>query len=203
MKEQLKKLAKQILLYSLKIKEKENLLIEVIGKDGIPLAKEIMIEAQKLNVNTFFNIIDYSLLKSLLANANEDQIKLYAKHDLSRMKDMDAYVGISSKKCENEFLSIPLEKMQMYNKYYISKVHLEERLKKKWCILRYPNSFFAKKNNMTKEIPEKIKQKIKDKIILKRFAKPIEIANVILFLADNSSSYITGTTINVDGGIEM
>ncbi len=149
MKEQLKKLAKQILLYSLKIKEKENLLIEVIGKDGIPLAKEIMIEAQKLNVNTFFNIIDYSLLKSLLANANEDQIKLYAKHDLSRMKDMDAYVGISSKKCENEFLSIPLEKMQMYNKYYISKVHLEERLKKKWCILRYPNSFFAKKNKMT------------------------------------------------------
>ena len=57
--------------------------------------------------------------------------------------------------------------------------------------------------DMTKEIPEKIKQKIKDKIILKRFAKPIEIANVILFLADNSSSYITGTTINVDGGIEM
>lgn len=57
--------------------------------------------------------------------------------------------------------------------------------------------------DMTKEIPEKIKQKIKDKIILKRFAKAIEIANVILFLADNSSSYITGTIINVDGGIEM
>lgn len=149
MKDQLKKLAKQILFYSLKVKPNENLLIELIGEDGIPLAKEIIKEAHKIKVNTFFNIIDYSILKNTLIDGSKEQIESYAKHDLNRMKDMDAYVGISSKKCENEFLSIPLEKMQMYNKYYISKVHLEERLKKKWCILRYPNSFFAKKNKMT------------------------------------------------------
>lgn len=56
--------------------------------------------------------------------------------------------------------------------------------------------------DMVKEIPERITEKIKEKIILKRFAKPYEIANAILFLADESSSYITGTIINVDGGIE-
>ena len=54
--------------------------------------------------------------------------------------------------------------------------------------------------NMVKEIPEKIANIIKEKIILNRFAKPEEIANAIVFLADDCSSYITGTVLNVDGG---
>jgi 3-oxoacyl-[acyl-carrier protein] reductase len=36
--------------------------------------------------------------------------------------------------------------------------------------------------------------------LLKRFAQPLEIANVMLFLASDQSSFITGQTIIADGG---
>jgi len=47
---------------------------------------------------------------------------------------------------------------------------------------------------------EILNKKVKE-ISLKRIANPEEIANVILFLASNLSSYITGQVIKVDGGL--
>jgi NAD(P)-dependent dehydrogenase (short-subunit alcohol dehydrogenase family) len=38
---------------------------------------------------------------------------------------------------------------------------------------------------------------------LKRIAKPEEVAEVVLFLAGQKASFITGTAVNVDGGIGM
>jgi D-sorbitol dehydrogenase (acceptor) len=42
-----------------------------------------------------------------------------------------------------------------------------------------------------------------DKIPMKRTGKPEEIADAVLFLCSPSSDYITGQTLNVDGGFEM
>jgi len=52
--------------------------------------------------------------------------------------------------------------------------------------------------NSTKD--EYIK-KVTENLMLKRIADPKEIANVIMFLASDLSSYVTGQTIRVDGGM--
>ncbi len=52
---------------------------------------------------------------------------------------------------------------------------------------------------MTRKIPENIKTKIVEQIPMGRFAKPEEIADVVLFLCN--TGYITGTVIDVNGGM--
>ena len=41
---------------------------------------------------------------------------------------------------------------------------------------------------------------LEDKVPLKRFGTPEEIANVVVFLSSSKTSFINGTCINVDGG---
>jgi len=57
--------------------------------------------------------------------------------------------------------------------------------------------------DMLKVVPKNILEQIKSNIPLRRFGDPKEVANVCVFLASDEASYITGQTINVDGGSFM
>jgi glucose 1-dehydrogenase len=52
------------------------------------------------------------------------------------------------------------------------------------------------------EDPQKKKQE-EEKIPMKRIGRPEEIAKVAFFLTSNDASYITGTTVYVDGGLSQ
>lgn len=54
---------------------------------------------------------------------------------------------------------------------------------------------------MKENTPDKILNETVEKLSLKRIASAEEIANVALFLSSDLSSYITGQTIRVDGGM--
>ena len=145
-------LANRLLTYSVKIQKGENILIEIIGEEGVPLAKELIKEAEKLGARPYFNIINYEVLREFLKNVDEEQIKMYAKHDKARMEDMDAYIGIRATENDAELSGISKEVMELYNKYYTVPVHFEQRVKHtKWCILRYPNKSMAQKSKMSTE----------------------------------------------------
>lgn len=56
--------------------------------------------------------------------------------------------------------------------------------------------------DMNSSLSISFKKLEEEKILLNRFAEPIEIAKVITFLASDSSSYINNSVIRVDGGLK-
>lgn len=59
------------------------------------------------------------------------------------------------------------------------------------------------KTDMTDELQEDLKQKMLENIPAGRFGEPSDIAKAVVFLASDDSSYITGQTIHVNGGMWM
>jgi NAD(P)-dependent dehydrogenase (short-subunit alcohol dehydrogenase family) len=56
---------------------------------------------------------------------------------------------------------------------------------------------------MLAKIPEKVIDKVTGQIPVGRFGRPEEIGRVVLFLAADGSSYITGQVWGVNGGLDM
>ena len=56
---------------------------------------------------------------------------------------------------------------------------------------------------MTDTLPDKAKEELKRLIPMDRLGKPEDVAEAVLFLVSEASSYITGHVLNVNGGIYM
>lgn len=54
-------------------------------------------------------------------------------------------------------------------------------------------------SDMTDSLSDKVKAKVKEQILLKRFGTPDEVAHAAIFLAEND--YLTGQVLTVDGGL--
>ena len=57
--------------------------------------------------------------------------------------------------------------------------------------------------DMTNVLSDDLKAKIQERVPLKRFGMPEDIANMVGFLASDHANYITGQVFHVDGGLVM
>jgi len=57
--------------------------------------------------------------------------------------------------------------------------------------------------DMTNAMPEDMQQRVLKRIPMRKFGKPEDVANAIAFLVSDRANYITGTVLNVTGGLEL
>lgn len=57
--------------------------------------------------------------------------------------------------------------------------------------------------DMTSDLPEKASKKLLEQVPLGRPGQARDVAQAVVFLASDKASYITGQTLNVDGGMVM
>jgi aminopeptidase len=150
----IEKLAQNLVNYSVKLKPGEKLLIENIGAET-DLAKELIKQAYKAGGVPFLTVKNNELNRVLVSGCDQEQIKSMASYELSRMKEMQAYIGIRAGENVSEMGAVPSEKMKIYIEHFSKPVHSEQRVKHtKWCILRYPNHSMAQLANMATELFE-------------------------------------------------
>lgn len=139
----IQQLAATLINYSVGLKPGEKVLIEMTGTAN-GLAHALVREAYLCGGEPYLSLLNQPLLREWLKNASGNQIEAQAVWDRSRMKEMDAYIGLRAPDNVNEWADLPMEKLQIYKNHYVKPVHLEQRVAHtKWCVLRYPNASMA------------------------------------------------------------
>lgn len=134
------RLAEVLVNFSTEAKAGENLLVESVGTDALPLVEEVVRVAAAKGVNVFYNVHDQRVLRALLRNAKESQIAALTKHPLAQMKDMDCYIGVRGPSNVSELADVPQQALDWYNAHYQGPVQIRERVaNSRWVVLRYPN----------------------------------------------------------------
>lgn len=81
----------------------------------------------------------------------------------------------------------------------LTKSFARELGKRNICINAIAPGFIL--TEMTEQLPDKVKEEYIANIPLKRAGTPEDVAEVVRFLISPAASYITGTVINVSGGL--
>ncbi|MDR1019063.1 MAG: aminopeptidase [Lachnospiraceae bacterium] len=145
--ERIRKIAFQLVDYSLDIKEGEVVRIVANDFESKPLVKEILKELTKRKAVGIVEWIDHEVQALEQVNATDKGIELHAKWELERTKDMDAYLLIKGRSNDYETNIVPQEKAAkiMASKTEIQDIRVNHR---KWVLLNYPTNFFANKAKM-------------------------------------------------------
>lgn len=149
--ERVKKLAHGLINYSVKLKENENVLISLNGKDTLDLGRELIREAYRVKARPFVRILDENINNALIKGGNKEVFNMMRDEELSQMKKMDAYIAVRASENITNAINISSNQMSLYEKEYQEDVTNERVDNTKWVILRYPNGSMAQLAQMNTE----------------------------------------------------
>jgi aminopeptidase len=143
------KLAKLLVEYSIRLKRNENVLIEAFDTpDEMTIA--LIRAARKVGAVPFVQTYHAPVNRALALEASNQQLNLLAKHELTRMKKMDAYIAVRGSNNITELSDVPAEKMKLLTRKM--RPVQDQRVKKtKWVVLRWPTSSMAQLAGMSTE----------------------------------------------------
>lgn len=143
------KLAKLLVNYSTNLKPKEKILIEAFD---IPAEMTIALirAVRAAKALPFVQTYNARVAREMAREATEAQYDIHAANELTRMKQMDAYIAVRGSENISEMSDIPSEQMKLVSKKM--KPVLDHRVKKTcWCVLRWPTSSMAQQAGMSTE----------------------------------------------------
>lgn len=176
--EQDRQLAKKILEFSCELEKGQNVMLQLVGLNGIGLLRALVEHARELEANPFIQIKDTEVQRLLLEEGNKEFWKSQAEADqLPLMKNMDAFVGVRASLNIYEQAEVSKEANKAYSDEFLDPVHFNERVNNtNWVVMRYPSEAFAMNAKMpTQKFREfYYKACLLDYSILAEEMKPLE-----------------------------
>ncbi|MEA1987490.1 MAG: aminopeptidase [Candidatus Marinimicrobia bacterium] len=144
-------LAHLLVNYSTKVQKGENVLIEAFN---IPeeFVIELIREVRKKKANPFVSIKNSQILRDLIMNSTEEQMKITGEYEKKRMEKMDCYIGVRGSLNIAENSDIDNKSMDYFKKLWAEPTHTKTRVSKtRWVVLRYPTASMAQQAEMSTE----------------------------------------------------
>jgi aminopeptidase len=143
-------LADILIDHSTKLKPGETLLIECFDIEDSTLPRLLVRKAAQKGAFPLVETKDTRILRELIRNASEGQMRALGEYELHRMERVNAYIALRGSRNINEMSDVPGERMNLYNAHYLKPVHFDCRIKRtKWCVLRLPNAGMAQQAGMS------------------------------------------------------
>ncbi len=145
-------LAEILVTHSTRLQAGESVFIECFDLDDTVLPRLLVQLAARRGAYPIVEIKETRMVRELIRNASEPQMKLIGECELHRMSQVQAYIAIRGARNINEMADVPAEKMNLFNTHVFKPVHMDWRIRKtKWCVLRLPNASMAQQAGMSTE----------------------------------------------------
>jgi len=143
------KLAEILTGYSTELKRNEKVLIEAFdAPDEIAIA--LVRAARKRGAIPFVQLQRARISRELALHVTEPQLNMMARHELARMKQMDAYIAVRGSHNITEQADVPADKLKLVAKK-MRPVQDQRVDKTKWVVLRWPTPAMAQLASMSTE----------------------------------------------------